>query len=123
MSYHVLVIGDTDLDSKSFSRIFSDACDQLPVFITQGTAGVSDFLMDYKADAIFIRIDMPTTNGLEITRSIRKGFPEINLVWMAYSGGYAMAAFEEGVDAFLELPMTREKLPAVLKRLERRSSA
>ena len=37
---------------------------------------------------------------------------------MAYGGRYAMSAFEESIDAYLELPFTVEKLDGVRIRLE-----
>lgn len=122
MSFHAFIIGDIDQEPRAFCKTISNGWDQTPVYITQGTDRVVDFLEEHKVDAIFVRIDVASNNGLEITRFIKEQFPEIKLVWMSYSNSYAIAAFEESVDAFIELPMTHEKIQSALKRLDRRCS-
>lgn len=119
MSFHAFIIGEMDQEPNALCRMISNDCNQMPVYITQGTDQVFDFLNNHDLDAIFIRIDVASNNGLEITRRLKEKFPKIKLIWMSYSDSYALDAFKEGVDAFIELPMTRENMHGALKRLER----
>jgi two-component SAPR family response regulator len=67
---------------------------------------------------VFVRIDDPSIPGLEMTRQATAVYPEIQVVWMAAGEGYALEAFPRGVDAYLLLPATEEKLAEVMDSLE-----
>lgn len=63
---------------------------------------------------VFIRIDDPSIPGLELTRQAMAVYPKIQLVWMAENERHALEAFPRGVDAYLLLPATEEKVKKVM---------
>ena len=67
---------------------------------------------------IFVRIDDPSIPGLELTRRATTVYSNIQLVWMAANEEYALEAFPRGVDAYLLLPATEEKLAEVMDSLK-----
>lgn len=115
----VIVIGDFGMDEKLLNSLFSSVFCTEPVMLKNGFEMMKNFSKVSKADYSFVRIDYPMIDGLYLTRRIREKYPSKKLVWAAKDGGYAMSGFEEGVDAFLELPVTKEGLEEVRKRLSR----
>lgn len=77
-----------------------------------------DFIHTPESGVVFVRIDDPSIPGLELTRRAAAFHPEIQLVWMAANEGYAIEAFLCGVDEYLLLPLTEEKLFKVMDSLK-----
>ena len=72
------------------------------------------FIRVPEGGVVFVRIDDPSILGLELTRQATAAYPKIQLVWMASGERYALEAFPRGVDAYLLLPATEEKLAEVM---------
>lgn len=121
MQNRVLILGDLGMATDKINRIFLDAWNITPICITQEMDSVREYLKVNKASVLFLRIDVTGNNGLEVTRSVKRNMQETKIVWMASKESYALSGFEEGVDAFLSLPLSEEKLEGVGKILERRS--
>jgi two-component SAPR family response regulator len=77
-----------------------------------------DFIRIPENGVVFVRIDDPSVPGLELTRQATAFYPQIQLVWMAANEGYAIEAFPRGVDEYLLLPATEEKLAKVMDSLK-----
>lgn len=77
----------------------------------------NEFLNGPGKGVVFIRIDSTLIQGIELTRQAGGRYPDIHVVWMAAYEGYAIDAFPQGVDAYLLLPATREKLDGVMEAL------
>jgi CheY-like chemotaxis protein len=68
-------------------------------------------------DIVIADIRMPRINGLELTRMIKRDFPNIKVVLMtAYSSPQTIAqAKREGVDDYLEKPFTQDQVEKVAR--------
>lgn len=120
MTNHAVLIGEIDLENQRVNEIFMEAwCDQ-PDTISESIESLDECMREHSTTVAFIRIDEVRNNGLKITRELKQKYPSIGLVWMAYGKNYALSAFDEGVDAYLELPLSHEKLIAVRERFQRR---
>ncbi|MEE8312176.1 MAG: response regulator, partial [Candidatus Binatia bacterium] len=87
-------------------------------------AGVFESLERTRPDLLLLDVDMPSANGLEVTRAIRASEQWVGLpivIQTAHtSPEYRLRAFESGADDFITKPILEEELSArVLGRLER----
>jgi two-component SAPR family response regulator len=117
-SLHRVFLADTDKENiRKFTCLLEDAHNIRPA-VWQNRYSFDSFIEAPEAGAVFIRIDDPFIPGLELTRYASDHYPRINIVWMAKSESYALEAFPSGVDSYLLLPLTAEKLEFVEELLE-----
>ncbi len=113
-----VLLADTDQDNtEQLIRIFNEN-HRLTPQVWQNERAFQAFIRAPEDGVVFIRIDDPSIPGLELTRQATTAYPGIQLVWMASGEGYALEAFPRGVDAYLLLPATEEKLAEVMDSLK-----
>ena len=111
-------LADTDKENiQNFIGLLEDAHNIRPA-VWQNRCSFDSFIEAQEDGAVFIRIDDPFIPGLELTRYASDYYPRINIVWMAKNESYALEAFPRGVDSYLLLPLTAEKLEFVEELLE-----
>jgi len=67
-------------------------------------------------DAVFMDIEMPGKNGLELAGELAGKYPEIKVVFVTAYNKYAQTISQIGADYLLK-PVRRERLNKTLKRL------
>lgn len=109
------VLEFVEANLRGFGCEVISLCDAVGVFETLETA---------RPDLLLLDVDMPSANGLEVTRAIRaserwNALP-IVIQTAHTSPEYRLKAFESGADDFITKPILEEELSArVLGRLER----
>ena len=79
-------------------------------------------MSDYKPvyDIIFLDIDMPTMNGIELAKYIRKMDGEVSIVFVTNMAKYAINGYEVDADDFIVKPVRygnfKLKLDRVIKK-------
>ena len=73
----------------------------------------------YKPDIIWLDIEMPGMNGLNMAVKIKEISPETNIVFVTGYSDYAVDAFGLHVSGFVLKPVTKEKLLAEIDNLRR----
>jgi two-component SAPR family response regulator len=112
-----VLLADKDKDNlECLKRLFQNQLSLRPK-IWQNGHTLEDFLGAPGEGVIFVRIDDPSIMGLEMTKQMTAIYPKIQIVWMAAGEKYAIDAFPRGVDAYLLLPATEEKLAEVMNTL------
>ncbi len=71
-------------------------------------------------DIILLDIFMGDRNGVDLARHIRQTDPDVVLAFCTSSNEYASESYEVGAGYYLQKPVTREKLLAMLRRLDLR---
>lgn len=113
----VLLADKDKSNTEPLIRIFKKNYNLTPQ-VWQSERAFQAFIRAPDEGAVFVRIDDPSIPGLELTRQAMAVYPEIQVVWMAAGEGYALEAFPRGVDAYLLLPATEEKLAEVMDSLD-----
>ena len=72
-----------------------------------------------KPDAVFLDIEMPGMNGIELARKISKLYPLVQIVFATAYERYALQAFEVAAIHYMLKPMTQEKVDSAIERIER----
>ncbi|MCG0050189.1 MULTISPECIES: LytR/AlgR family response regulator transcription factor [Priestia] len=94
--YHINVLGESSLGLDLFS-----------------------LLNDNKPEFIFLDIDLPDTNGMELAKKVHILYPEVGIIFTTSHAHYANEAFDiEAID-FLTKPYNEERLCTCLKKMSR----
>ncbi|KUO71299.1 MAG: hypothetical protein APF77_03795 [Clostridia bacterium BRH_c25] len=72
-----------------------------------------------RPDAVFVDIEMPGKNGLDIAVELADKYPEINVVFVTVYNQYAVAAFEASAADYLLKPVRKERLEKTIARLQK----
>ncbi|NPV89326.1 MAG: response regulator [Firmicutes bacterium] len=70
-----------------------------------------------RPDAVFVDIEMPGKNGLELAEELADRHPKIRVVFVTAYNQYAIAAFEASAVDYLLKPVRKERLEKTLARL------
>lgn len=77
------------------------------------------YLSENPLDVVFLDIEMPGTNGLQLSEQIQSLNEQIDIVFVTAFNQYAVEAFEvQAVDYILK-PLTEERLNKTFRRLQR----
>lgn len=72
-----------------------------------------------KPDVVFLDIEMPVLNGIELARRIAGYDSQIQIVFVTAYEQYALKAFEVSAVHYLLKPLTQEKITEAVKRVHR----
>jgi DNA-binding LytR/AlgR family response regulator len=74
-----------------------------------------------KPNLVFLDVQMPGLNGLEVLRSLPEGAPWPLVIFATAFDQYALAAFDANAVGYLLKPIDRDKLAAAVERAEKLS--
>ncbi len=74
--------------------------------------------LDSLPDVVFIDIEMPETNGLEVAETVKERYPEVEVVFVTAYSEYAVQAFELHSLDYVLKPASRKRLMKTLARLQ-----
>ena len=72
-----------------------------------------------KPDVVFLDIEMPGLNGIEMARKIAHFDPKIQIVFVTAYEQYALKAFEVSAVHYLLKPLTQDKINEAVERVRR----
>jgi len=75
------------------------------------------YLKEHQLDAVFLDIEMPGVNGLQLSEQILNINENINIIFVTAFNQYAMEAFELQAMDYILKPLTEERLNKTVKRL------
>lgn len=83
---------------------------------------VMDYIKSNRVDVVFLDIEMPEVNGLELSQMILNVKPEVDIVFVTAFNKYAVEAFEINALDYLMKPFTVDRLKKTLQRLKEKKS-
>jgi DNA-binding LytR/AlgR family response regulator len=83
-----------------------------------GMTGLQE-IVSLSPDLIFLDIEMPVVNGIQMLRSVPSGTTLPLVIFVTGYDAYAMAAFDADALAYLLKPIEEERLAAALDRAQR----
>ncbi len=88
----------------------------------QSSALLLDYLKDHTVEAVFLDIEMPVMNGLELSQHLLDLNLGIDIVFMTAFNQYAVEAFEHEAMDYLLKPVSADRLEKTIKRLIKKRS-
>ncbi len=64
---------------------------------------------------IISEIVLPDMNGIDLAGKIRADEPELPIIFFTYVNSYAMESYDVGASGYIQKPLTKEKLIAILR--------
>lgn len=112
----VLIVDDNPINLKLASLVLSDG--DYEVRTAQSAAETRALLAQFEPQLILMDLQMPTTNGLELTRELRQD-RRFDSTWIVALTAYAMAgdaerALAAGCDGYVTKPIDTEALPVTV---------
>jgi two-component system, LytTR family, response regulator len=81
-----------------------------------------EFILHHEADVVFLDIQLPEMNGIELAERILESKPKLNVVFCTAYDEYAIKAFELNALDYLMKPVGNERLAITLQRIQERLS-
>jgi len=114
--YNVIIIDD-EIASLGLMKILLSMYEKVNIMGTfTDSNGIFDVLNE-NIDAIFLDIEMPNENGLELAEKITEYNRTIEIVFVTAYNKYAVEAFELNALDYLLKPISNDRLDITLKRL------
>ncbi|WP_240613646.1 response regulator [Pueribacillus theae] len=114
-----ILVDDEPLILAHFEKIVKDihGIEIIGVFINPNEALTA--ILQTKPDVVFLDIEMPELNGLEVAEQIQSSFPQTNIVFITAYSDYAVKAFELNAVDYLLKPVRHERLVETIRRLNK----
>jgi len=119
----VLIVDDEHAICQAFSQIINNA-GHSPLIAADGTAALN-ILQHETPSAIFLDVQLPDMNGLEILEKIHNSHPELPVIMITAHGTMktAMQAMQRGAFDYLSKPLELEHVRRLLDKVLSRPSA
>jgi two-component SAPR family response regulator len=82
-------------------------------------SGLMNFLKDNSVDVVFLDIEMPGVNGMDIIDDIMNLRPHIEIVFITAYNIYAVQAFENNALDYILKPLTYKRLSKTIGRIKK----
>lgn len=118
----VLIADDDENVTKSISTFLKPICKH--VFVAKSGIEVLDIYNSHTPDMMFIDIEMPSLNGLEAIKEIRRKDRDVTIFIMSghSTKEYLLEAAGLRLDGFITKPITTKKLLECIRKNQPKSS-
>ena len=81
------------------------------------TKDILDACLNHQFDVIFLDIDMPQANGIDIAKRVLEKYPRTNIIYITGYEKYAVESYETNASTFLLKPITKKAIEKALDNL------
>ncbi|MBQ9608056.1 MAG: response regulator [Lachnospiraceae bacterium] len=78
---------------------------------------ILDACLNNQFDVIFLDIDMPQANGIDIAKRVLEKYPRTNIIYITGYEKYAVESYETNASTFLLKPITKKAIEKALDNL------
>ena len=113
----ILVVDDHPLIMEDIKDELTDMMPDAEVMGTSNSLEVEDLCDEHRFDVIFMDIDMPGINGLELAKRIMDKYPKTNIIYVTGYEKYALDSYKTWASAFLVKPVSTKRLKEAMNNL------
>lgn len=121
---NIAVVDDDREMQKMIQRCMSQEIrqeDNVEVaFYDNGQTLLKDLEMECKADILFLDIELPDMNGIELGKKIREKYPRIYLVYLTSHSEFAIESYVLDAYQYILKEQMEVRLPQILRQLIKR---
>jgi DNA-binding NarL/FixJ family response regulator len=111
----ILIVDDSQSFRKGMKALLEIQPDmQVSGLAPTGQKGI-ELIEALQPDLILLDAQMPGLSGMEVTREIKKKWPEIKVILMTMYVDFRVRAIEAGVDAFITKGVPPEQMLSVIR--------
>ncbi len=114
----VLVADDEEPARKKMQRMLEKYAEIEIVGFAENGLQALDMIVELKPDVVFLDIEMPGLNGLEVVQNIPKKLNPMIIFATAYQE-YAVKAFELNSVDYLLKPINKERMEATINKIQK----
>lgn len=112
-----LIVDDSKLASASLVKALSRVDPEASCELAYTARQAFEIMADKSFDVVFLDIEMPGINGLEVARRLRRHSSKTNVVFVTGYPEYALDAWRTQASAFLVKPVSDDDLRRALDQL------
>lgn len=117
------VVVDDEKYSLELFKIIAESISDIQICASfENYLEAMEYIQSNRVDVVFLDIEMPEVNGLELSQRILNIKPEANIVFVTAFNKYAVEAFEINAVDYLMKPFTVDRLKKTVQRLKDRKS-
>ena len=113
----ILVVDDHPLIMEDIRDELIDMMPEAEVEGTSNSLEVQDLCDEHHFDVIFMDIDMPGINGLDLAKRIMSKYPKTNIIYVTGYEKYALDSYKTWASAFLVKPVSTKMLKEAMDNL------
>lgn len=113
----ILVVDDHPLIVEDIIDELKGIVPDAEVTGTSNSLDVKDLCDIHHFDVIFMDIDMPGINGLDLANSILQKYPRTNIIYVTGHEKYALDSYKTWASAFLVKPVSTGRLQEAMNNL------
>ena len=114
--FRILLIDDNLTFCETFRESIVNISSSVTCFYDGSCAAGLKCIKDMSPDLVFIDINLPDCNGLQLTKKIKKLYPDIHIIVLSFydSPEYNDAALDNGANHFMSKDSLSQELLAKL---------
>ncbi len=113
----ILVVDDHPLIMEDIADELRGIEPDAEVIGSSNPLEVMDLCHQHRFDVVFMDIDMPGENGLDLAKKILADYPRTNIIYVTGYEKYALDSYNTWASAFLVKPVSTERLREAMKNL------
>lgn len=115
-----IIVDDERLPIKQLERILNNFEDIEIVAVSMKPFEAVDIIKEKSPDIVFLDIEMPRINGIELADMIMVNNPETEIIFVTAYSQYALEAFDVCAIGYLLKPVKKEQLKKVIEHIRKR---
>lgn len=113
----ILIVDDEAAARRDLENVLRRVTDDAMILQASNATGAIDVCKSNEIDVVFLDINMPRTNGIELAAKLTKIVPDINIIMVTAYPEYALEAHRLFVSGYILKPAMEDEVRKTLKHL------